>query len=318
MTNKQAYLAIIALTLLVSVCFVPLVLGVASSASPQSTNPISPLQTSDPVFENISVSLSTPVFNDTIVNDFNVSFTYVPSINGSDKFYGASLIVNGSIVATNQTALTAYQNNTISYIFSSNGTSNWNIRLENSTNSVFAPSDYNVTLAVAPPNSIAVALKAPDNGTTVKNDFNCSFIFVPTLSGTDKFYSAALVVNGTSYGGNQTVISNGVNNTIYYKFTANGTYNWNIRLQNSTHTVTAPSNYNFTVAVYVAPEPTPTPVATPTPTPSPIPATPTATPTPTPAPDNSSLTTWAIVIIIVFVISAVLAIVLILLRRRHP
>ncbi len=318
MITKQAYLAIIALTLLFSICCAPFVASANSSSTSQSTTAISPLQTSGDSFENISVSLSTPIHNDTITEDFNCSFTYVPSINGTDQLYGASLIVNGSVVASNQTALVPYENNTIAYKFSENGTYLWNIRLQNSTSIVAAPNDYNLTVAIRSPDSIAVSLKAPDNGTTVSNDFNCTFTYVPTLSGTTKFYGASLVVNNTIVAYNQTAIIAGENNTINYKFSSNGTYNWNIRLQNDTNTVTAPSNYNFTVSVYVAPTATPTPAVTQTPTPIPT-ATTTATPTATPtsSPDDTAFTTWLIVIIIVFVISGVLVAVLLLLRRRQ-
>ncbi len=316
MTNKEAYLAIIALTLLVSICFVPLVSSQDSTKASQATAQISPLQSGGDSFENISVSLTTPLHNATITDDFNVSFTYIPAINGTDKFYGASLVVNGSVVASNQTAITAYQNNTISYKFAENGTATWNIRLQNSTHTVTAPEDRNLTLSVYPSNFIAVTLKSPDNGTTISNDFNCSFVYYPTISGTDKFFGASLIVNGTLVASNTTAVTANTNNTIYYKFSQNGTYSWNIRLQNSTNNVSAPSDYNFTVAVYVAPTATPTPAPTATPTPAPTAHPATATPTPTPEPDNSVLSMWAIIIIVVFVICGVLVAVLVLLRRK--
>jgi hypothetical protein len=171
---------------------------------------------------------------------------------------------------------------------------------------------------------MSVTLIGPAHNSTITSNQNVSFVFLPIINGTDKFYSAALVVNGTSYGGNQTAISNAVNNTIYYKFSENGTYYWNIRLVNSTTVVWAPTDFNFTLKVHIEPEATPTPAPTQIPTPTPTPTqtptptvAPTATPTPTPAPDNSSLSIWAIIIIIVFIISGVLAVVLVLLRRRH-
>jgi len=309
MTIKQAYLALIALTLLFSVCFVSFSNIDAPSASAQETNTISPFQETEP--DNISVSLLSPAHNATISSGYNCSFIFVPAINGTDHFLGASLVVNGSVVTTNQTAITAYQNNTIYYKFPSNGTYTWNIGIQNTTNVVWAPADFNLTVAV--PDKIAVNLLSPANATTVKDDFNCSFVFVPTVDGTDKFTKATLLVNGSEVATNQTAIVAGQNNTIYYKFANNGTYYWNIRLQSESFTVTAPSNYNFTVAVYVAPSPTATPTVTPTPTVEPT-ATPTPTPSPTPVP-TEPISTWLILIIAVVVICVILAVVLVMLRR---
>ncbi|MGD6805471.1 MAG: hypothetical protein ACQCN4_00720 [Candidatus Bathyarchaeia archaeon] len=316
MTIKQAYLAIIALSLLVSICFVPFVQSNESSPASEPTIAISPLQTTEE-FENISVSILSPIHNATISNDYNCSFIFKPAINGTGNFLGASLMVNGTVVATNQTALTAYENNTISYKFPSNGTYIWNIGVQNISNVVWAPQDFNLTVAV--PDKIAVDLVSPTNGSTISNDYNCSFVFVPSVNGTDKFTSASLLINGSVVASNQTAIVAGENNTIYYKFTSNGTYNWNIRLQSESFTVTAPSNYNFTVAVYVAPSATPTPTVTSTPTPTSTssPA-PTATPTSSPAPTEPAwFNTWLTVIIVVFIICAILVVVLILLKRKQ-
>jgi hypothetical protein len=318
MPTKQAYLAIIALTLLVSICFSPLVFSEKPAASAQTPPLITPLQTLEP--ENISVNLLTPINDANLGDNFNVSFTFEPKINGTDKFYGAELILNGTVVAaSNQTALKPYEINTIYYVFSENSTCTWNIGLRNSTNTVYALNDYALTIEIPKPIGIAVSLKAPDNGTTVTNSLNCSFVFVPTIFGSDHFTSASLVINGIEYATNQTKLIADENNTIYFKFNNNGTYNWNIRLQNDTNTVSAPSNYNFTVSVYVAPEATstPAPTATSTPVPTAAPTNTESPPTPTPAPDNESLSTWAIVIIIVLVISVLLVVVLIMLRRRQ-
>ncbi len=319
MTTKQVYLTIIALTLLISVFCVPLVPTEKPVVTATATNPISPLQASEP--ENISVSLLTPTNAATIDDSFNVSFTFEPKINGTDKFFGAELVLNGTIVAaSNQTALMPYEDNIIYYVFSENSTCTWNIGLRNSTNIVYAPDDFTLTVEYPEPIGIAVTLIAPDNGTKITNDFNVSFVFVPTAFGGDTFEGAELLINGTKITYNQTAIIADENNTIYHKLNYNGTYNWNIRLYNtSTNYVAAADNYNFTLAVYVAPTATPTPAPTATPTPAPT-STPTHTPTPTPTPtttDDALLTTLTIVIIIVVVVAGVLAAVLVLLRRRQ-
>ncbi|MGD6853389.1 MAG: hypothetical protein ACQCN6_15120 [Candidatus Bathyarchaeia archaeon] len=315
MTIKQAYLAIIALSLLVSICSVPLAQSDESSSSPEPTITISPFQATEE-FENISVSILSPVHNTTITDDLNCSFIYKPAINGTGNFLGASLMVNGSIVATNQTALTPYANNAISYKFPSNGTYVWNIGVQNISNVVWAAEDFNLTVGV--PDQIAVSLKSPSNGAKITDDFNCSFVFVPSVNGTDKFTKASLIINGSTVASNQTAIIADQNNTIYYKFASNGTYNWNIQLQSESFTVTAPSNNNFTVSVYVAPTatPTPTPTAVPTATPTAVP-TATATPTPTPAPLLAD-TTWLLVIIAALLIIAIIIAVLLILKRRKP
>src|SRR5665648_34009 len=135
------------------------------------------------------------------------------------------------------------------------------------------------------PENISVTLLSPAHYYTKTNSFNVSFVFIPAINGTaNKFEGADLFIDGNSVGGNQTVITPYVNNTIYHEFSSNGTYLWNVKVRNATTVVPAASDFNLTVSVYVAPEPTPTqsptPSATPTPTPTPVPtAVPTATPT---------------------------------------
>jgi uncharacterized protein YegP (UPF0339 family) len=315
MKYKQSYLGLAVFMLIISSCLVPTVVSQSNPANPQQTNTIVPLQES---FQNMSVVLKGPAFNTTIDQDFNVSFTYEPQINGTDIFYRADLVVNGSIVGTNQTAITSYQNNTIYYKFDANGTYIWNIRLQNSTTIITAPEAYNLTVAIPQSTLLSVKLKSPSNDATITNKFNVSFIFVPSINGTDKFYKASLWVNGTIVATNSTAIVADADNTIYYEFYDNGTYRWNIRLENSTHTITAASNYNFTLSVHEA-SPTATPTPTPTPAPtvtaSPTPRPPTATPSPTPAPEIS-LDLWTLIIIAVIVFSVVLIITIFLLRRR--
>jgi hypothetical protein len=318
MTTKQACLALIALTLLVSICSVPYVFGDNFSVTSETTETVSPFQ-ADLLDSNLTVALSTPAFNASITNDFNTSFTFVPTYNGTGQLFGADLRVNGTSVASNSTALVANQTNTIYYKFPSNGTYFWNVRVQDDAYVISAPNDFNLSVAVPNPSGISVSLVAPANASTVTDKFNVSFVFVPTEFGNDKLLTAALWINGTAVSNNQTTLVAGQNNTIYYTLSSNASYYWNIKLQNtSAVVVSAPSNFNFTASVYVAPTATPTPAPTATPTPSPVPtAPPTAAPTPSPTPDNSAFTTWAIIIIVVFVISGVLVVVLIILRRRN-
>jgi hypothetical protein len=150
----------------------------------------------------MSVTLLAPVHNATIDTNSNVSFTFVPAINGTDIFWGASLVVNGSIKASNQSAIVPYQNNTIYYDFgaSPNGTYTWNIRLQNTTMTVMAPTDNNLTIGIPEVNTgTAVKLIAPANSTTVTGSRNVSFVFVPLRNGTNnQFYKASLVVDGNT------------------------------------------------------------------------------------------------------------------------
>jgi cell division septation protein DedD len=121
----------------------------------------------------------------------------------------------------------------------------------------------------------------------------------------------------------RSAISNNTANTIDYVFTQNGTYFWNIRLENQTGSVMATAAFNLTVAVHVpdatatpSPSPTPAPTAEPTaiPTVSPTIA-PTPTPSPTPEPEPA-IDTWTVVIIAVIAIIAVGAAVVLVLGRK--
>lgn len=173
--------------------------------------------------------------------------------------------------------------------------------------------------------SISVALETPANNTAKTDNFNITFTYIPILLGSDKFMRATLELNNTvTTVTNQTAISNNTANSISYTFSGNGTYYWNIRLENTTTAVNATTGpRNITVAVYVpnptpTPTPTPAPTATPTKTPTPT-ATPiaTATPTPTPPPTtNDVLGTWGIVIVAIVIIAVVGALAIVMLRRR--
>lgn len=318
MNNKKSYMGLAVFMLIIASCFVPSVLSENSSA-PIQTNSVTPFAAGEP--ENMSVTLLAPVHNDTISTNSNVSFTFVPAINGTDIFWGASLTINGAEKASNQSAIVPYQNNTIYYDFGTtpNGTYTWNIRLQNSTNIVTAPTDFNMSIGIPEANTgIAVKLIAPANATTVTGSRNVSFVFVPSKNGTtNQFYKASLIVNGNSVATNKTALTADVNNTIYCELDANTTYRWNIRLDNATHTVISPDSYNFTLTINTTPSATPTPTPTAVPTIAPT-ATPhaTATPTPTPEPGLGS-DLWTLIIVAVIVFSVVLIVTIFLLRRRQ-
>ncbi len=133
MQTRKFYLAII-ITLLV----VGLIVSIVNA------------QDQVPYPERISVLLEKPDNNSTKTDSFNCSFNFKPIVetNTSQTLQFASLVVNGSIVAANQTALASNATNSIWYQLSSNGTYHWNIKLVNSTNVVSASEDFNLTLAV--------------------------------------------------------------------------------------------------------------------------------------------------------------------------
>ncbi len=151
MNSKQA-LAIIFFTLLVS-SLAPIALTAGQEATPTPTptptpSP-TPTPTPTPLPPEIAVTLLAPNHNDTIRNSFNVSFIYRPDINGTGhSIEAADLYINGTLKASNPTAIKPGENNTIYYKFADNGTCTWNIRIRNSTTVVSAPSDFNMTVAV--------------------------------------------------------------------------------------------------------------------------------------------------------------------------
>lgn len=110
--------------------------------------PIGPPVT--PVEESISIELNAPL-NGSTVSAYACNFNYTPTLLGSDSFQNASLIVNGSLVASNQTALVNATVNTISYTLPSNGTYLWNVQVFNSTVSVFASENFTLTVGVYVP-----------------------------------------------------------------------------------------------------------------------------------------------------------------------
>jgi len=176
--------------------------------------------------------------------------------------------------------------------------------------------------------SIAVALNTPimdASRTAEDNNVNVTFTFTPTIYGDDTLKIAFLRLNDTviATATNKTTLANNTANTIDYTFTQNGTYYWNVQLQNTTSFVYAAEPFNMTVVLYV-PEPTATPSPTPSPSPTPVPTAvptipptiaPTATPSPTPEPEPA-IDTWTIVIIAVIAIIAIGAAVVLVLGRK--
>jgi hypothetical protein len=173
--------------------------------------------------------------------------------------------------------------------------------------------------------TLMVTLFTPADGSTIAT-YNCNFTYRPTITGTDTFISAKLIINGTeTVAVNQTAILNAASNRISYTFSSNGTYVWNVQVQNSTNSIVSPVNFIITVAVppeptpTSTPTPTPAPTSTPTPTPTPT-TTPTATPTPTPTPTPTSKTIvvdgWIILIIGLVTLAIILAGVIVFLRKE--
>jgi hypothetical protein len=175
--------------------------------------------------------------------------------------------------------------------------------------------------------TLTVTLNTPSDG-SVLTSFDCNFTYTPTLLGNNSLSGAKLIINGTDsvY---QSFPQNSTTNRIACTFTANGTYLWNIKVQdNATNVVTAAANFTVTVAVPPAPTPTPiptpspTPTVTPTPTPTPTPA-PTATPTPTPSPSPTPKPTaqpividsGSILIIALVVLAVIFALLIVILWR---
>ncbi len=179
--------------------------------------------------------------------------------------------------------------------------------------------------AINEPQSIQVTLNTPVTNATITDNFNVTFTFTPIISGNDTLKLALLKIDDKviTTATNKTNLVTNITNVIEYTFTQNGTYLWNIQLQNSTGFVYAAEPFNITISIYT-PEPTPTPSPTPLPvTPTPAPVTPsptlmpTLTPTPTPTPEfEPGIDTWTIVIIAVIAIIAIGAAVLLFLGRK--
>ena len=192
----------------------------------------------------------------------------------------------------------------------------------------FVSITVNTTVQAQEPESISVTLYTPEDDAVETDSLNVTFTYTPVIVGTPSYLSANLVLNGSIVDQNQTAITKNTYNTIQHSFTTNGTYLWNIRLQNKTDIVFASEDFMLNVTVVTTPAPTPTPTATPTATPTPTAApttaptatptaAPTVTPTPTPQPTETGLDTWTIVAIVIVVIVVVGILAIFLLRRRQ-
>jgi hypothetical protein len=192
--------------------------------------------------------------------------------------------------------------------------------------SLFTLSFAGLTSSQTTPSTFTVTLNSPADGATITS-FDCNFTYTPTLIGDTSLSSAKLILNGTETSVNQVNPLNATSNKLAAVFTANGTYLWNIKIQdNLTNTAIATANFTLTVAVPPAPTPTPVPTATPAPTaaPTPTPA-PTASPTPTPSPSPTPKPTdqpftinidgGTILIIALVVLAVVFALIILLLWK---
>lgn len=97
--------------------------------------------------ESLTVELNQPL-NASTTTMFPNNFNYTPTLLGSDSFKNASLIINGSSVASNSSALSNATLNTIAYTFAENGTYLWNVQVYNSTHAVQATNNFTLTVGV--------------------------------------------------------------------------------------------------------------------------------------------------------------------------
>ena len=177
--------------------------------------------------------------------------------------------------------------------------------------------------------TLTVTLNTPANNTivtTTSSTLNQSFAYSPVINGTNDYYVIAkLYLNETeTTSTNQTAIANNTANTLFYVFSSNATYLWNVKVYNSTTSVSAAENFTITINI-TTPSPTPTPAAAPTPSPTPVPTSeptisPTATPSPTPSPTPEPpgfFTTTNLLIIIVVVLIIIIVVAALLLLRKH-
>jgi hypothetical protein len=130
MKSKQTYLAFLILLLLFTECSTQL-------ATSQ-----------DETYETLTVALNSPADGNTITT-YDCTFSYTPTLIGSDQFIEARLVINDTATAAvNQTAIQNATSNTIAYTFTSNGTYIWNVQVRNSTNSVAAPTNFVLKVSV--------------------------------------------------------------------------------------------------------------------------------------------------------------------------
>lgn len=100
--------------------------------------------------ESLIVELGGPPNNTVATPNFSIEnwtypaeFNYNATIIGSDNFVSSSLIINGTAVVTNQTAIENATFNSFYYNLVANGVYIWNVQVSNSSMTVNA-TDYNV------------------------------------------------------------------------------------------------------------------------------------------------------------------------------
>lgn len=115
---------------------------------------------------SISLTLTAPA-NESTVTAYAQTMNYTPTLAGSDNYQNATLYVNGTDVASNQTAITNATVNSISYTYPSNGNYLWDVLVYNSTHGVFSSNgNYTLTVEVPAPTPTPTPTPAPGELTT--------------------------------------------------------------------------------------------------------------------------------------------------------
>lgn len=87
---------------------------------------------------SFSLVLNTPA-NESTITEYTCDFNYTPTLLGSDNFQNATLYLNGTATAYNQTAIVNATQNTISYVLpGQNATYLWDVQVWNSTHALFS------------------------------------------------------------------------------------------------------------------------------------------------------------------------------------
>lgn len=112
--------------------------------------------------ESISLVLDAPA-NESTVTMFAQTMNYTPILIGSDNFSNATLYVNNSPVAYNQTAIENATVNNLSYTFPENGTYLWDVQVWNSTMPVWSSNgNFTLTVGVYEPDPTATPTASPE------------------------------------------------------------------------------------------------------------------------------------------------------------
>lgn len=129
--------------------------------------------------DGLSVMLNAPL-NNTVVTELTCNFSYTPTLT-QDSYYAASLYINGSPVAYNQTAIANYTTNSINYTFSGPGVYTWNVQVWNSTTGVYAPNNYTLIVNAAAPTASPTPSATP-RPASENTDFMLITIFTTIFS----------------------------------------------------------------------------------------------------------------------------------------